>query len=150
LPKENEELVDLLDNRNHMLREAKKLRKELKASLEDARNRVAELETKNLEAKLEIDSFRCTRLVFWSFLFYPNNTVKNLIFRQRFPILIPLLQWRLPGLLLLLQRLMYMLHLLLRWRLPALLLLLLERLLFRLLLILMLQLLLRQSFPRLL
>jgi phage shock protein A len=55
LHKENEELVDLLGNHDHMLREAKKLRKELRASLEDARNRVAELETQNLEAKLEID-----------------------------------------------------------------------------------------------
>jgi hypothetical protein len=38
-----------------MLREAKKMRKELRASLEDARTRVAELETQNLDAKLEID-----------------------------------------------------------------------------------------------
>jgi hypothetical protein len=66
----------------------------------------------------------------------------NLIFRQRFPGQVPLLQWRLPGLLLL-YRLLYLLHLLLRGRLPALLLLL-ERLLFRVLLILMLQLLLRR------
>jgi hypothetical protein len=43
--KENEELVDLLDNRDHMVREAKKLRKELIALLEAARTRVAELET---------------------------------------------------------------------------------------------------------
>jgi hypothetical protein len=43
LRKENEELVDLLDNRDHMLREAKKMRKELRTLLEDARNRVAEL-----------------------------------------------------------------------------------------------------------
>jgi hypothetical protein len=45
LRKESEELVDLLDNRDHMLREAKKLRKELRSLLEDARTRVAELET---------------------------------------------------------------------------------------------------------
>jgi Flp pilus assembly protein TadB len=45
LRKENEELVDLLDNRDHMLREAKKLRKELRSLLEDARTGVAELET---------------------------------------------------------------------------------------------------------
>jgi hypothetical protein len=45
LRKENEELVDLLDNRDHMLRESKKLRKELRSLLEDARTRVAELET---------------------------------------------------------------------------------------------------------
>jgi hypothetical protein len=37
------------------LREAKKMRKELRASLEDARTRVAELETQNLDAKFEID-----------------------------------------------------------------------------------------------
>jgi hypothetical protein len=41
-----------------MLREAKKMRKELRASLEDARTRVTELETQNLDAKLEIDSLK--------------------------------------------------------------------------------------------
>jgi hypothetical protein len=82
-------------------------------------------------------------------MFYPNNTVENLIFRQRFPSLVPLLQWTLPGLLLL-QRLLYLLHPLHRERLPALLLQLLEMMLFRLLLILMLQLLLRRSLPGLL
>jgi regulator of replication initiation timing len=51
---ENERLGKLLDNCDDMLREAKKMRKELRASLEDARNRVAELETQNLGAKLEI------------------------------------------------------------------------------------------------
>jgi hypothetical protein len=35
-----------------MLREAKKMRKELRASLEDARTRVAELETQVLDSKL--------------------------------------------------------------------------------------------------
>jgi Flp pilus assembly protein TadB len=35
----------LLDNLDDMLREAKKMRKELRASLEDARNILAELET---------------------------------------------------------------------------------------------------------
>jgi hypothetical protein len=45
LHKENEDLVDLLDNRDHKLREAKKLRKDLRSLLEDARTRVAELET---------------------------------------------------------------------------------------------------------
>jgi hypothetical protein len=58
LRKENEELVDLLDNRDHMLREAKKLRKELRVLLEDARTRVAELETQVLDGKLEIDSIK--------------------------------------------------------------------------------------------
>jgi Flp pilus assembly protein TadB len=45
LREENERLGQLLDNRDNMLREAKKMRKELRASLEDARNRVAKLET---------------------------------------------------------------------------------------------------------
>jgi hypothetical protein len=45
LHQENEWLGLLLDNRDDMLREAKKMRKELRASLEDARTRVAELET---------------------------------------------------------------------------------------------------------
>jgi hypothetical protein len=43
-----------------MLREAKKMRKDLRASLEDARTRVAELETQNLDAKLEIDSLKAS------------------------------------------------------------------------------------------
>jgi hypothetical protein len=63
LRKENEELVDLLDNRDHMLREAKKLRKELRAFLEDARTRVAELETQVLDGKLEIDSLKTSLVV---------------------------------------------------------------------------------------
>jgi hypothetical protein len=63
LCKENEELVDLLDNRDHMLREAKKLRKELRALLEDARTRVAELETQVLDGKLEIDSLKAIPMV---------------------------------------------------------------------------------------
>jgi hypothetical protein len=62
LRKENE-LVDLLDNRDHMLREAKKLRKELRALLEDARSRVAELEIKVLDSKLEIDSLKASPVV---------------------------------------------------------------------------------------
>jgi hypothetical protein len=59
LCQENERLGLLLDNRDDMLREAKKMRKELRASLEDARTRVAELETPNLDAKLEIDEVEC-------------------------------------------------------------------------------------------
>jgi hypothetical protein len=47
-----------------MLREAKKMRKELRASLEDALTRVAKLETKNLDAKLEIDSSKASTVVF--------------------------------------------------------------------------------------
>jgi hypothetical protein len=46
-----------------MLREAKKMRKELRTSLEDARTRVAELETQNLDAKLEIDSLKASHVV---------------------------------------------------------------------------------------
>jgi chromosome segregation ATPase len=53
----------LLDNCDDILREAKKMRKELRASLEGARNRVAELETQNLGAKLEIDSLKASPVV---------------------------------------------------------------------------------------
>jgi hypothetical protein len=45
LRQENEQLGLFLDNHDDMLREAKKMRKKLRASLEDARTRVAELET---------------------------------------------------------------------------------------------------------
>jgi hypothetical protein len=44
LHQEKERLGLLLDNHDDMLREAKRMRKELRASLEDARTRVAELE----------------------------------------------------------------------------------------------------------
>jgi hypothetical protein len=64
LRQENEWLGLLLDNRDDMLREAKKMRKELRASLEHARTRVAELETQNLDAKLEIDSLKASPVVF--------------------------------------------------------------------------------------
>jgi hypothetical protein len=64
LRQENERLVLLLDNRDDMLREAKKMRKDLRASLEDARTRVAELETQNFDAKLEIDSLKASLIVF--------------------------------------------------------------------------------------
>jgi hypothetical protein len=60
---ENKRLGQLLDNHDDMLREAKKKRKELRASLEDARNRVVELETQNLDAKLEIDSLKASHVV---------------------------------------------------------------------------------------
>jgi DNA repair exonuclease SbcCD ATPase subunit len=63
LRQENERLGSLLDNRDDMLREAKKMRKKLRASLEDARFRVAELETQNLDAKLEIDSLKASLIV---------------------------------------------------------------------------------------
>jgi hypothetical protein len=42
---ENERLGLLFDNRDDMLREVKKMRKELRALLEDARTRVVELVT---------------------------------------------------------------------------------------------------------
>jgi uncharacterized protein YhaN len=63
LRKKNEELVDFLDNHDHMLREAKKLRKELRALLEDARTRVAELETQVLDGMLETDSLKTSPVV---------------------------------------------------------------------------------------
>jgi chaperonin cofactor prefoldin len=46
-----------------MLREANKMRKELRASLEDARTRVAGLEKQNMDAKLEIDSLKAPPIV---------------------------------------------------------------------------------------
>jgi hypothetical protein len=58
---DNERLGLLLDNRDDMLREAKKMK--LRASLEDARTRVAELETQNLDVKLEIDSLKASPVV---------------------------------------------------------------------------------------
>jgi DNA repair exonuclease SbcCD ATPase subunit len=63
LHQKNERLGSLLDNRDVMLREAKKMRKELWASLEDARTRVAELETQVLDSKLEIDSLKASPVV---------------------------------------------------------------------------------------
>jgi hypothetical protein len=60
---ENERLGSLLDNRDDILREAKKMRKELRASLEDARTRVAELETQVFDSKLEIDSLKASPVV---------------------------------------------------------------------------------------
>jgi hypothetical protein len=63
LRQENERLGLLLDNRDDMLREAKKMRKELRDSLEDARTRVVELETQNLDARLEIDSLKASPIV---------------------------------------------------------------------------------------
>jgi hypothetical protein len=46
-----------------MLREAKKMIKELRDSLEDARTRVDELETQVLDSKLEIDSLKASPVV---------------------------------------------------------------------------------------
>jgi ribosomal protein S3 len=53
----------LLDNHDDILRETKKMRKELRASLEDARTRVVELETQNLDVELEIDSLKASPVV---------------------------------------------------------------------------------------
>jgi hypothetical protein len=64
LRQENEQLGLLLDNRDDMIREAKKMRKELRASLRDTRTRVAELGTQNLDAKLEIDSLKASPVVY--------------------------------------------------------------------------------------
>jgi hypothetical protein len=63
LRQENEHLGLFLDKRDDMLREARKMWKELRASLEDDRTRVAELETQNLDAKLEIDSLKASPVV---------------------------------------------------------------------------------------
>jgi predicted nucleic acid-binding Zn-ribbon protein len=63
LCQENEQLGLLLDNHDDMLRDAKKMRKELRTLLEDARTRVAELETQNLDAKIEIDSLKASPVV---------------------------------------------------------------------------------------
>jgi hypothetical protein len=63
LRQKNKRFGLLLEDHDDMLREAKKMRKELRASLEDARTRVAELETKKLDAKLEIDSLKASPVV---------------------------------------------------------------------------------------
>jgi DNA repair exonuclease SbcCD ATPase subunit len=64
LHRETKRLDLLLDNHDDMLRKAKNMRKELRASLEDARTRMAELETQNLDAKLEIDALKASPIVF--------------------------------------------------------------------------------------
>jgi hypothetical protein len=63
LRQENERLGTLLDNRDDMLKEAAEMRKELRASLEDASTRVAELETQVLDSKLEIDFLKASPVV---------------------------------------------------------------------------------------
>jgi hypothetical protein len=60
LRQEKERLGLLLDNLDDTLREAKKMKKVHRASLEDARTRVAELETQNLDAKLDINSLKAS------------------------------------------------------------------------------------------
>jgi DNA repair exonuclease SbcCD ATPase subunit len=63
LRQENERFGSLLDSRDDMLREAKKMRKELRASLKDSRTRVTELETQVLDSKIEIDSLKASPVV---------------------------------------------------------------------------------------
>jgi hypothetical protein len=63
LRQENEVLGKLLDNHDDKLREAKKMRKELRDLLEDAMSRVAELETQSVDAKLETDSLKASPIV---------------------------------------------------------------------------------------
>ena len=63
LHKENAKLNDLLDNRDDVLRDAKKQRKELRAVIEEAKDRVTELESNLLDAKLEIDSLKAAPIV---------------------------------------------------------------------------------------
>jgi hypothetical protein len=51
------------NNHDDMMREAKKMRKELRSSLEDSRTRVADLETQNLDVKLEIYPLKASHVV---------------------------------------------------------------------------------------
>jgi phage shock protein A len=51
-------LNGLIDNRDSVLRDAKKMRKDLGAQLENASEKVGELESKLLELKLENDSLK--------------------------------------------------------------------------------------------
>jgi hypothetical protein len=51
-------LNSLIDNRDSVLRDAKKMRKELRAQLENGSEKVGELESKLLELKLENDSLK--------------------------------------------------------------------------------------------
>ena len=63
LRKENAKWNDLLDNRDAMLRDAKKQRKELRVVIEDSKDRVIELESKLLDARLKIDSLKTAPVV---------------------------------------------------------------------------------------
>jgi chromosome segregation ATPase len=51
-------LNGLIDNRDSVLRDAKKMRKDLRAQLENASEKVVELESKLLELKLENESLK--------------------------------------------------------------------------------------------
>jgi phage shock protein A len=51
-------LNGLIDNCDSVLRDAKKMRKDLRAQLENASEKVGELESKLLELKLENDSLK--------------------------------------------------------------------------------------------
>ena len=56
LLKDNAELVALIENRDDMLRRAKKSRKELRAVIDESSDKISELESKLLDATLEISS----------------------------------------------------------------------------------------------
>jgi chromosome segregation ATPase len=53
-------LNGLIDNRDSVLRDAKKIRRDLRAQLENACEKVGDLESKLLELKLENDSLKLT------------------------------------------------------------------------------------------
>jgi phage shock protein A len=53
-------LNGLIDNCDSVLRDAKKMRKDLRAQLENSSEKVGELESKLLELKLENDSLKLT------------------------------------------------------------------------------------------
>jgi phage shock protein A len=51
-------LNGLIDNHDSVLKDAKKMRKDLRAQLENASEKIGELESKLLELKLENDSLK--------------------------------------------------------------------------------------------
>jgi hypothetical protein len=57
-------LNGLIDNRDSVLRDAKKMRTDLRAQLENASEKVGELESKLLELKLENDSLKLTPTIY--------------------------------------------------------------------------------------
>ena len=63
LLKENAELVALIENRDDMLRRAKKSRKELRAVIDESSDKISELESKLLDASLKISSLKATPIV---------------------------------------------------------------------------------------
>ena len=61
--KENEELHALIENHDDVLRMAKKKRKELRAEIDERGEMIGDLESKLLDAKLEIESLKSTPIV---------------------------------------------------------------------------------------